>query len=94
MDEGRYAGRTPSAHGTGPGGPAAWEPAAAGTPGRGCALLFRQWRFPQSSCPSVSPVRARLGAYVALTKPRIIELLLITTLPTMIVAQRGLPRCG
>ena len=33
----------------------------------------------------------RLGAYVALTKPRIIELLLITTLPTMIVAQRGLP---
>ncbi len=38
------------------------------------------------------PVRARLGAYVALTKPRIIELLLITTLPTMIVAQRGLPR--
>ena len=31
------------------------------------------------------------GAYVALTKPRIIELLLITTLPTMVVAQRGLP---
>jgi protoheme IX farnesyltransferase len=28
---------------------------------------------------------------VALTKPRIIELLLVTTLPTMIVAQRGLP---
>src|SRR5271169_3450521 len=39
-----------------------------------------------------APVRARLSAYVALTKPRIIELLLITTLPTMIVAQRGLPR--
>jgi protoheme IX farnesyltransferase len=34
---------------------------------------------------------ARLGAYVALTKPRIIELLLVTTLPTMIVAKRGLP---
>jgi len=30
-------------------------------------------------------------AYVALTKPRIIELLLITTVPTMIVAERGLP---
>ena len=28
---------------------------------------------------------------MALTKPRIIELLLVTTLPTMIVAQRGLP---
>jgi protoheme IX farnesyltransferase len=35
--------------------------------------------------------RPRLGAYVALTKPRIIELLLITTLPTMVVAQRGMP---
>jgi protoheme IX farnesyltransferase len=29
--------------------------------------------------------------YVALTKPRIIELLLVTTVPTMIVAERGLP---
>jgi protoheme IX farnesyltransferase len=33
----------------------------------------------------------QVAAYVALTKPRIIELLLITTLPTMIVARRGLP---
>ncbi|MHB1584318.1 MAG: heme o synthase [Acidimicrobiales bacterium] len=33
------------------------------------------------------PVRA----YVALTKPRIIELLLVTTLPTMFVAARRLP---
>jgi protoheme IX farnesyltransferase len=31
---------------------------------------------------------------VALTKPRIIELLLVTTLPTMIVAKRGLPSMG
>jgi len=36
-------------------------------------------------------IRARAGAYVALTKPRIVELLLITTLPTMVVAQRGIP---
>ena len=28
---------------------------------------------------------------MALTKPRVIELLLITTVPTMILAQRGLP---
>jgi heme o synthase len=35
--------------------------------------------------------RSTVGAYVALTKPRIIELLLVTTLPTMVVAQRGLP---
>ena len=41
--------------------------------------------------PDRIPIGARVGAYVALTKPRIIELLLITTLPTMIVARRGLP---
>lgn len=41
--------------------------------------------------PGRLSLNSRLGAYVALTKPRIIELLLITTLPTMIVAQRGLP---
>jgi protoheme IX farnesyltransferase len=34
---------------------------------------------------------ARVGPYVALTKPRIIELLLITTIPTMFVADRGVP---
>jgi protoheme IX farnesyltransferase len=33
----------------------------------------------------------RLGGYLALTKPQIIELLLVTTLPTMIIAERGLP---
>ena len=32
-----------------------------------------------------------IGGYVALTKPRIIELLLITTVPTMVLAQRGWP---
>ncbi|MDE0117856.1 MAG: heme o synthase [bacterium] len=30
-------------------------------------------------------------AYVSLTKPRIIELLLVTTVPTMVVADRGIP---
>ncbi len=34
---------------------------------------------------------SRLAAYIALTKPRIIELLLVTTVPTMVVAKRGLP---
>ncbi len=37
------------------------------------------------------PLLARLKGYVALTKPRIIELLLITTVPTMVVAEQGLP---
>jgi protoheme IX farnesyltransferase len=38
--------------------------------------------------------RSKVGAYIALTKPRIIELLLITTIPTMILADQGLPRVG
>jgi heme o synthase len=35
--------------------------------------------------------RQRASAYVALTKPRIIELLLITTVPAMLLARRGFP---
>ncbi|MFM7044022.1 MAG: heme o synthase [Ilumatobacteraceae bacterium] len=34
----------------------------------------------------------RIGGFIALTKPRIIELLLITTVPTMVVAAEGWPR--
>src|SRR3982750_4647442 len=41
--------------------------------------------------PARPSLRSRIGGYVALTKPRIIELLLVTTVPTMVVAQRGLP---
>jgi protoheme IX farnesyltransferase len=41
--------------------------------------------------PQVVRTRSRLAAYVALTKPRIIELLLVTTVPTMILASQGLP---
>jgi protoheme IX farnesyltransferase len=48
--------------------------------------------------PRRSPARAeragsrgRNAAYIALTKPRIIELLLVTTLPAMVLAARGLP---
>nr|WP_202535337.1 heme o synthase [Streptomyces sp. SID4919] len=37
------------------------------------------------------PLRARVMAFVALTKPRIIELLLITTIPVMFLAQQGVP---
>ena len=35
--------------------------------------------------------RVRARGFVALTKPRIIELLLMTTVPAMVLAQRGLP---
>ena len=37
------------------------------------------------------PARTLIGAYIALTKPRIIELLLITTIPTMVLAAGGWP---
>jgi len=35
-----------------------------------------------------------VGAYVALTKPRIVELLLLTTVPVMFLAARGVPALG
>ena len=41
--------------------------------------------------PTPHALAATVRGYVALTKPRIIELLLVTTLPTMVVAQRGMP---
>lgn len=46
-----------------------------------------------SQIESTTPVkpRAKLRAYFDLTKPRVVELLLISTVPTMILAQRGLP---
>jgi len=37
---------------------------------------------------------ATAAAYLALTKPRIIELLLVTTLPAMVLAAHGLPGLG
>jgi len=43
-----------------------------------------------SHAATVSP-RTRVASYVALTKPRIIELLLVTTVPAMVVAKRGMP---
>jgi heme o synthase len=39
-------------------------------------------------------LRDVLAAYVGLTKPRIIELLLLTTVPVMFLAQRGVPPLG
>ncbi len=47
-----------------------------------------------ASTGPVSGWRSRLGAYIGLTKPRIIELLLITTVPAMVAAQRHVPSLG
>ncbi|MFF0447780.1 heme o synthase [Streptomyces sp. NPDC004609] len=41
--------------------------------------------------PGNRPFGARVKAFVALTKPRIIELLLITTVPVMFLAAQGVP---
>ncbi|HVE47231.1 MAG TPA: heme o synthase [Acidimicrobiales bacterium] len=43
---------------------------------------------------AIARPRSRVSAYIALTKPRIIELLLVTTLPTMVVAGRSFPPLG
>jgi protoheme IX farnesyltransferase len=44
----------------------------------------------------VAPARVKdvLAAYVGLTKPRVIELLLLTTVPVMFFAARGVPELG
>jgi protoheme IX farnesyltransferase len=54
-------------------------PAAAAVAARAAAAARR---------PDLASV---VRAYVALTKPRIVELLLVTTLPTMLLAEGGLP---
>jgi protoheme IX farnesyltransferase len=41
--------------------------------------------------PPVAGARALIRAYVTLTKPRIVELLLVTTVPAMFLAVRGIP---
>jgi heme o synthase len=66
-----------------------------GGPDIGCAPVPTSPPASRAPNPPASPdrgsVRDRVAAYVALTKPRIIELLLVTTVPTMIVAEKGLP---
>lgn len=67
-------GQQPSGHGLG--GPAPTDP----VPAEGVA--------PRSSILT-KPIFAKPMAYIALTKPRVIELLLVATIPTMLLAQRG-----
>jgi heme o synthase len=49
-------------------------------------------RVRPSNRPEPSSLRRTAAAYLALTKPRIIELLLVTTVPAMVLAAGGLPR--
>ena len=48
----------------------------------------------QQRTEGATTTRDVLGAYVGLMKPRIIELLLLTTVPVMFLAQRGVPPLG
>jgi protoheme IX farnesyltransferase len=48
-------------------------------------------KAPELTDTPTASLRDRVGAYVALTKPRIIELLLVTTVPAMVLAARGVP---
>ena len=67
-------GQQPSGHGLG--GPAPTDP----VPAEGVA---------SRSSILAKPIFAKPMAYIALTKPRVIELLLVATIPTMLLAQRG-----
>ena len=54
------------------------------------------WRTMEKSTTTIETssrrAAATLAAFVMLTKPRIIELLLITTVPAMVLAKGGMPR--
>jgi protoheme IX farnesyltransferase len=78
----------------GPGLPSSTPGGATGpsTPA-GASILRTEAPEPVDSPVPVArrPHAATLRAYVALTKPRIIELLLVTTIPAMVLATRDLP---
>jgi protoheme IX farnesyltransferase len=74
-------------------------PGGEGPPG---ALLPARSRAPGHPVTAIAdrPVdragtaRATVGAYVSLTKPKLVELLLVTTLPAMMLAAGGWPGTG
>ena len=68
---------------------------AVGASGTGRGLVAGDAETPAVGAAGVAgsgpTTRDTIRAYVALTKPRIIELLLVTTVPAMVLAARGLP---
>src|SRR5580693_862045 len=60
-----------------------------------CVVEAARCRDPRSYCVSIrervapSRVGSTVLAYLALTKPRVIELLLVTAIPAMLLAERG-----
>jgi protoheme IX farnesyltransferase len=78
---------------TGAPGPGTHDPALPETAVAGTALAETALAAtaPAASVPGRRPVRLIGRSLFLLTKPRIIELLLVTTLPTMLLADRGVP---
>jgi protoheme IX farnesyltransferase len=72
---------------------AASEVSAADVPDTAGEVVIAGHTLEEAASAPVAPITFwhRIGAYVALTKPRIIELLLVTTVPAMILAARGMP---
>jgi len=56
---------------------------------RAAERTSRAQASPQAPPTAVQRTKTTIGAYVGLTKPRVIELLLVTTIPAMLLAQRG-----
>ena len=64
---------------------------AASTSGGGPGRVAAQMETDGDPTATTSTTGATIRAYVALTKPRIIELLLVTTVPAMVLATRDVP---
>ncbi|NMK55865.1 protoheme IX farnesyltransferase, partial [Staphylococcus capitis] len=50
---------------------------------------MRETQGAQGRGRNAPPFLRTILAYIALTKPRVIELLLVTTIPAMLLADRG-----
>jgi len=69
-------------------------PAVRGVPAAGSAAAQEPAVATRPAAGRAGRARATVAAYVALTKPRIIELLLVTTVPAMVLAAQGMPPLG
>ncbi|WP_241827619.1 heme o synthase [Actinopolymorpha singaporensis] len=75
-------------------GPIASGPTTSGSRTSGHRTAGPDAGHGRTAPPGRAHWRDVVAAYVALTKPRIIELLLVTTVPVMFLAQRGVPSLG
>ncbi len=62
--------------------------------GEACVTAVDSQASVTGQAPAGTTLRDVVAAYVGLTKPRVIELLLLTTVPVMFFAERGVPSLG